>query len=885
MRFFLILIGGFLLATMAPLHAQTIPVHVQERSGLARTDEPVTLGVPFARGELMPATPLDVRAPDGSSVPTQTRPMAVWDDGSVRWLKVDFQATVDASVGETYLLQTGTTVPPNDALQVDETADAITVTTGPLRFQVSKTQFALFDQIWLDANGNREYSADEQLLDMPDAPFVVQAGRTYRANAQPPEQVEVEEAGPLCTVIKVAGRHYDGADFLLKYETRIYAYAGQPFVKIRHSYANGTSVTTLGDSESAALGERVDQYGLPLLLALGDDVTARLASGGTFDLTPGQELALVQEDRAQRSQPFQYRVRLDGTEVAAGQRASGLAQVMDEQRGVTVAQRYFWEKNPKGLRVSGNGTLTLDLLPSEEFLWPGMGTGDEVFLHFHAAEDADAAWQRAQAFGLDPLFAHADPEQFVASDAFYALQIGPSGYPAMDAYFDELTDNHLANREALDLYGNLHFGDVPRGQFEAANDLDFSTWGNNYYDAGLTAARMLAQTGDLRYTDVLVPMMRHWMETAAWNPYDADDWMRGFSPAYGTNHRGIGHFQHHYGEGVWAYYYLTGDERAREVGLRAADAIVDEQFYANDFVALREAYQRGSAVLEAYKNTRDTRYLDHARRLVGRILDTQDAFGLVGNVGEGGVFGGQTFMMALFSDTVWKLAQENPDPALTQAVVALADFMDEHARKQPGLEDYWNFWPAPGAGTPQPQGTNTLDGTVYWDGRALIAGTYAYAYDLTGDTRYRTMAQTLLADLWANIDYQGSEFWGKASCQAAKNVIHAAALVANGAPTRIEEGVPEQPVMLTLHGNYPNPFNPATTVVFDLQEAAQVQVVVFDLLGRAVLVVPPRALAAGQQHQIRLDASALSSGIYRYQVRAAGARAQRHAAGHMVLVR
>ncbi|GIV58353.1 MAG: hypothetical protein KatS3mg042_1266 [Rhodothermaceae bacterium] len=77
------------------------------------------------------------------------------------------------------------------------------------------------------------------------------------------------------------------------------------------------------------------------------------------------------------------------------------------------------------------------------------------------------------------------------------------------------------------------------------------------------------------------------------------------------------------------------------------------------------------------------------------------------------------------------------------------------------------------------------------------------------------------------------------------------------------DGLPET---FALQGNYPNPFNPSTTLRIDLPAPARVTVEVFDLLGRRVLALPEAALPAGRGRTLPLDASALSSGVYLYRV-------------------
>ena len=69
------------------------------------------------------------------------------------------------------------------------------------------------------------------------------------------------------------------------------------------------------------------------------------------------------------------------------------------------------------------------------------------------------------------------------------------------------------------------------------------------------------------------------------------------------------------------------------------------------------------------------------------------------------------------------------------------------------------------------------------------------------------------------------------------------------------------PEAFELTGNYPNPFNPTTTVNFALPESADVRVTVFDMLGRQVRVLVNGTLPAGR-HEVVFDASQLPSGAY-----------------------
>ena len=95
----------------------------------------------------------------------------------------------------------------------------------------------------------------------------------------------------------------------------------------------------------------------------------------------------------------------------------------------------------------------------------------------------------------------------------------------------------------------------------------------------------------------------------------------------------------------------------------------------------------------------------------------------------------------------------------------------------------------------------------------------------------------------------------------------------------------EQPLTFSLQGNYPNPFNPTTTVRFDLPQTADVRVEVYDLMGRQVMTTPIQTLAAGSDRAVQVDARALASGVYVYRLVADAPGLLHTATGRMMLVK
>jgi len=73
------------------------------------------------------------------------------------------------------------------------------------------------------------------------------------------------------------------------------------------------------------------------------------------------------------------------------------------------------------------------------------------------------------------------------------------------------------------------------------------------------------------------------------------------------------------------------------------------------------------------------------------------------------------------------------------------------------------------------------------------------------------------------------------------------------------------PIRYAVSNNFPNPFNPSTTISFVLPEDGNVTLKVYDLLGRAVAELVNGTMKAGS-HETMFDASKLPSGVYFYKL-------------------
>ena len=86
--------------------------------------------------------------------------------------------------------------------------------------------------------------------------------------------------------------------------------------------------------------------------------------------------------------------------------------------------------------------------------------------------------------------------------------------------------------------------------------------------------------------------------------------------------------------------------------------------------------------------------------------------------------------------------------------------------------------------------------------------------------------------------------------------------------TGVEQENDQIPSQFFLEQNYPNPFNPSTQIKFGITEASNVDLRVYDVLGREVAILANNEFLAAGSYNIKFSAANLASGIYIYKLTA-----------------
>ncbi|MGA7161708.1 MAG: alpha-amylase family glycosyl hydrolase [Bacteroidota bacterium] len=147
---------------------------------------------------------------------------------------------------------------------------------------------------------------------------------------------------------------------------------------------------------------------------------------------------------------------------------------------------------------------------------------------------------------------------------------------------------------------------------------------------------------------------------------------------------------------------------------------------------------------------------------------------------------------------------------------------------------------------------------VYMTGGPVNGKTY-YLNDVYNDTAYAVSFNSGTLSFSATLPSYGSAVY-----ILADSVIHLTvpALTSVAAQTQLTV-----PLAFSLSQNFPNPFNPTTTIQYAIPHASKVTLRVYDILGRIVATLVNEQKNAGT-YSAEFDAKSMSSGVYYYRLTA-----------------
>lgn len=389
---YLILPAVFILTARSVVVAdQMVPLIVTEPAGIARTDSPVSGGVPIGPLRIQNSASLLLVDANGTTVPTQFSPLVTLEDGTIAWVLVDFLTTLKAGESKEYRLTSSAKVPRvpeiRSPVQVKQAGDRLSISNGLLTLVLSTKNFNLFESVVISGR---------ELLDPAQPPTLklVRAsdGVTFTTRDGAVESVRFEDSGPVRSTVRIDGTYGDGkGGSWLKYTARITVWAGSPDVKVLYAIRNvNPAVAEMAQirQDSAVMKLTQTAAAANYVVGAAAPCMSRLSRHEAATSKPSQwhnavELAQVGPCEAVTSKSHRrfhhlvdyedagYRVRqyqpADRKPVVdIGFHCDGWVYLEGNKGGCQIWLRNFSEDNPKRLIADVDGLITLDLIPEYE---------------------------------------------------------------------------------------------------------------------------------------------------------------------------------------------------------------------------------------------------------------------------------------------------------------------------------------------------------------------------------------------------------------------------------------------------------------------------------------------------------------------------------------
>ncbi len=366
----------------------------------------VTFGVPWNKGEKKDDVCYNLFDDKGEVIAFEEEPIAYYPDGSVKWSS--YTAKIE-NTDSVELRNDGVSVTVGGNV-VTETDSEFTVNNGAFKVVFPKSGKTLMKTAYAEAS----LKVIKELRSEKDG-IEIKKMVPYYGDI---EEVSIEHSGSLATTVKIAGTHKSAdGDSFLRYIIRFSLYYGDKKVKIMHTFLydgneatdfiKGVGVEFSRGMEGKLYNRRIKITGdhgvmheaMQMLNLwrprLGPSigiqpVHSRQLAGETItldgltDLRNGNPVTEEEIDnvtkwdsyRLQQISPDSFEVKKStGHKECAfikanwGKRSKGLVYIADENSGLAVCMRDFWQKYPTSIYADGlcgeNAKLTAWIVPPD----------------------------------------------------------------------------------------------------------------------------------------------------------------------------------------------------------------------------------------------------------------------------------------------------------------------------------------------------------------------------------------------------------------------------------------------------------------------------------------------------------------------------------------
>jgi hypothetical protein len=620
----------------------------------------LTRGVPMPAGVVQDEKGVTVKDAKGNVLPSEAKVLHRRLDGSVEWILMDILLKLG---GEE---QTTISVEPRRATRrpalanpvvLREKGKLVTLSNGISEITVSRAGGSLIHRLIIDG---KTIADDSTLVDLQ---VVDIGGKIYRASLSGAYNITVTHRNRLRTEIKVEGKHSarDKSTFM-DFALRFTLTAGNPDIKMEHTFycrepeerrhfirSMRLIMPTLMDpGAQKLLGQKhhgEDYFHRNVKIAENIEVVSssvvdidnyREGFKGAVSVHPcaGGDVFLRNGDSLKEDwseYPFYMRPG-QSSSFRADQWASGVRKVEPiigwQEKGFTLATSFehFRQLHPKSIAIDEN-VVTYSFWPGWSFpMMVAQGvskshiiwiTGKDRAMNMDQVMDIMGRWEFGYVEPVDVSFDPAWPAFCDVLDCQHFLKYQPEKYTLLENLIEPSPGSGNPRRHTYDrqsAIGMFHFADI-------VNSSGTQCYNNEDDCHILFPLQHFLRTGHTYAWDFAKEAARHYMEV------DFCEWstsprQNGGLHAH-TDQHFLGHVfpSHQWVEGLLAYYFLSGDERARNVVVSVGDNYVWWAYNKMDcFFDGREAGMPLVNLALVHRLTRDEKYIKAARQIVDNFV-------------------------------------------------------------------------------------------------------------------------------------------------------------------------------------------------------------------------------------------------------------------------